>query len=105
MSKEIKILAIESSCDETAASVIVDNGGSLRILSNIIASQIDIHKQYGGVIPEIAAREHCRNIIPVVDSALKEAGLNKANAAQELQAIAVTTGPGLITSRASCDCP
>jgi len=98
MKKEIKILAIESSCDETAASIIADDGNSLHILSNIIASQIDIHKQYGGVIPEIAAREHCRNIIPVVNSALKEAGLSGSNATQELQAIAVTTGPGLITS-------
>ncbi|MDD4704142.1 MAG: tRNA (adenosine(37)-N6)-threonylcarbamoyltransferase complex transferase subunit TsaD, partial [Bacteroidales bacterium] len=66
------ILAIESSCDDTSASVINDN----RILSNIIASQ-KIHQKYGGVVPELASRAHQQNIIPVVDTAIKEAGISK----------------------------
>lgn len=85
----IKILAIESSCDETAAAV-VENGRS--ILSNIINSQINIHKLYGGVVPEIASRKHIENITPVVRLALKEAGCTLA----DIDAIAVTYGPGLV---------
>ncbi|MDD4068502.1 MAG: tRNA (adenosine(37)-N6)-threonylcarbamoyltransferase complex dimerization subunit type 1 TsaB, partial [Bacteroidales bacterium] len=83
------ILAIESSCDDTSASVINDN----RILSNIIASQ-KIHQKYGGVVPELASRAHQQNIIPVVDTAIKEAGIRK----QDLSAIAFTRGPGLLGS-------
>lgn len=83
------ILAIESSCDDTSASVINDN----RILSNIIASQ-KIHQKYGGVVPELASRAHQQNIIPVVDTAIKEAGITK----QDLSAIAFTRGPGLLGS-------
>jgi N6-L-threonylcarbamoyladenine synthase len=82
------ILGIESSCDETAAAVV--RRGS-EILSNVVASQIRIHSPYGGVVPELASREHLRNILPVVRTALTEAGTEY----QELGAIAVTEGPGL----------
>jgi N6-L-threonylcarbamoyladenine synthase len=91
----MRILAIESSCDETAASVLsTTKNGKPSILSNVISSQIAIHAQYGGVIPEVAAREHVLNIIPVVAEALKLAKTKP----QQLDAIAVTKGPGLITS-------
>ena len=83
-----RILGIESSCDETAAAV-VERG--VRQLSNVVASQIAIHARYGGVVPELASREHLRAMIPVVDAALQEAGL----AMHDLDAIAVTEGPGL----------
>ena len=79
------ILAIESSCDETSAAVL-QNG---RVLSNVIATQ-DIHKQYGGVVPELASRAHQQNIIPVVDQAIQQAGINKS----ELNALGFTRGPG-----------
>lgn len=92
------ILAIETSCDETAASVALGKDNKLKIISNVVASQINIHKKYGGVIPEIAAREHVLKIIPVVDEALKKAGISKKDAPKKLSAIAVTIGPGLITS-------
>ncbi len=85
------ILAIESSCDETAASVI-KNGRE--ILSNVVSSQIDIHKKYGGVVPEIASRKHVEAIIPIINESL-EASKVKLN---ELNAVAVTNGPGLIGS-------
>ena len=94
----MKILAIETSCDETAASVAEGNGNTVKIISNVISSQIKIHKKYGGVVPEIAAREHVLNIIPVIEEALSKAKIKKQNAAKKLSAIAVTTGPGLITS-------
>ena len=83
------ILAIESSCDDTAAAILRNDA----VLSNIIATQ-DVHKQYGGVVPELASRAHQQNIIPVVDQALKEAGVSK----NELSAIAYTRGPGLLGS-------
>jgi N6-L-threonylcarbamoyladenine synthase len=83
------ILGIESSCDETAAAVVEDGR---RILSNIVASQIPIHRNFGGVVPEIASREHLRQIVPVVREAIKQAGVSLS----ELDAIAVTRGPGLI---------
>ncbi|ADW70456.1 tRNA (adenosine(37)-N6)-threonylcarbamoyltransferase complex transferase subunit TsaD [Granulicella tundricola] len=82
------ILGIESSCDETAASV-VKNG--TQVLSNVVASQIALHAAYGGVVPELASREHLRNIVPVVRSAIAEAGI----VFSDLDAIAVTEGPGL----------
>jgi N6-L-threonylcarbamoyladenine synthase len=82
------ILGIESSCDETAAAVV--QRGS-RQLSNVVASQIAIHSPYGGVVPELASREHLRAIVPVVEAALREAGITM----QQLDAIAVTEGPGL----------
>jgi len=94
----MKILGIESSCDETAASIIKGKDRSVKVLSNIVSSQIDIHKKYGGVIPEIAAREHVLDILPVIDSALKKAGINKNNISKELNAIAVASGPGLVSS-------
>ena len=83
------ILAIESSCDDTAAAILRNDA----VLSNIIATQ-DVHKQYGGVVPELASRAHQQNIIPVVDQALKKAGVSK----NELSAIAYTRGPGLLGS-------
>ena len=83
------ILAIESSCDDTSASIIVDG----KVKSNISASQ-EVHADYGGVVPELASRQHQQNIIPVVDTAIKKAGI-KIN---EINAIAVTRGPGLLGS-------
>ncbi len=94
----MRILAIESSCDETAASVADGVRGRLRIISNVVSSQIDIHSKYGGVVPEVAAREHVLNILPVVEEALEKAGIARKDAPKKLSAIAVTTGPGLITS-------
>ena len=87
--EEVLILAIESSCDETAAAV-VKNGRT--VLSNIINSQIDIHTLYGGVVPEIASRKHIENINPVINMALKEANVTL----DDITAIAVTYGPGLV---------
>ena len=89
MSKDVYILAIESSCDETAAAVVC-NGRT--VCSNIIFSQIELHKLYGGVVPEIASRKHIEKINPVIKEALKEAGLHL----QDMDAIAVTYGPGLV---------
>jgi N6-L-threonylcarbamoyladenine synthase len=87
--KEPLILGIESSCDETAAAVVA---GGRRILSSVVASQIDIHRKYGGVVPELASREHLRRIVPVVREAVEQAGIQLA----DVDAIAVTQGPGLI---------
>ena len=81
------ILGIESSCDDTSAAVLADG----LLLSNVIASQ-DVHAEYGGVVPELASRAHQQNIVPVVDAALKRAGVSK----EELDAIAFTRGPGLL---------
>lgn len=85
----ITLLAIESSCDETSAAVIQDGK---KVLSNVVASQIDIHKEYGGVVPEIASRKHVELIMPVIDKALHESKVAKA----DLDGVAVTSGPGLI---------
>src|SRR5437762_13807819 len=85
----ITILAIESSCDETAAAVIRDG----KILSNVIASQKE-HEQYGGVVPELASRQHVKHIVPIVDESLKKASVEK----KDLSAVAFTAGPGLIGS-------
>ena len=85
----VTLLAIESSCDETSASVIKDGK---KVLSNVVASQVDIHKEYGGVVPEIASRMHVEFIMPVVDKAIKEANIDK----DDIEGIAVTHGPGLI---------
>ncbi len=85
------ILGIESSCDETAAAVLEDGG---QIRSSVVASQLDIHAKYGGVVPELASREHLRAIVPVVRQALEEANVQL----NQLSAIAVTAGPGLIGS-------
>ena len=89
MDNKIKILAIESSCDETAAAVI-ENGRTVK--SNIISSQIELHKLYGGVVPEIASRKHIEKINYVIEEALKEAG----ETLDSVDAIAVTYGPGLV---------
>src|ERR1700733_13077285 len=83
------ILGIESSCDETAAAVVADGR---TILSSIVASQIAIHRKYGGVGPELASREHLRQIVPVVREGLEQAG----NTLQDLDAVAVSRGPGLV---------
>ena len=85
----VKILGIESSCDETAAAVVADGR---EILSSVVASQIDIHRKYGGVVPELASREHLRQIVPVVREALAQAGLKLP----DVDAIGVTQGPGLV---------
>src|ERR1700712_601063 len=82
------ILGIESSCDETAASVV---RGGREVLSNVVASQMQMHALYGGVVPELASREHLRNITPVVREAMVKAGVEYG----DLDAIAVTSGPGL----------
>jgi len=85
------VLGIETSCDETAAAVVRDGK---RILSDVVVSQIDVHKEYGGVVPELASRKHIEAISPVVEQALKRAGVT----AREIQGIGVTRGPGLIGS-------
>lgn len=87
--KDILILAIESSCDETAAAV-VKNGR--QVLSNVISSQIDLHKLYGGVVPEIASRKHIEKINQVIEEALENAGVTL----DDIDAIGVTYGPGLV---------
>lgn len=87
--RNINILAIESSCDETAAAV-VNNGR--RVLSNVISSQIELHKLYGGVVPEIASRKHIEKINEVIEEALKEAEVTLA----DIDAVGVTYGPGLV---------
>ena len=88
MNKGIIILGIESSCDETAAAI-TKNG---ELLSNVVSTQIEMHRKYGGVMPEIASRLHLENILFVIDEALKKANVKL----EELTAIAVTRGPGLI---------
>lgn len=96
------ILAIESSCDETACAVVVGDGKvPAKVLSNVIASQVKIHKQFGGVFPDLAAREHVKKIIPTIEISLKEAGIWQNDIKKSLEsidAIAVTVGPGLIGS-------
>ena len=87
----VHILGIESSCDETAAAVVVDGR---QILSSVVASQFDVHRKYGGVVPELASREHLRQIVPVVREAISQAGMKL----EELDAIGVTQGPGLVGS-------
>jgi len=92
------ILGIETSCDETAASIIKIEKNKIIVLSNIISSQIEIHKKYGGVVPEVAAREHMLNIIPVIKEAFDKAHIDYKKAKNIINTIAVTKGPGLITS-------
>src|SRR5262249_31293110 len=84
-----RILGIESSCDEAAAAIVADGR---EILSSVVASQIDVHRKYGGVVPELASREHLRQIVPVVREALLQAGMQLA----DVSAIGVTQGPGLV---------
>ena len=93
MKKKAVILGIETSCDETAASIIQENDTAKpNILSNIVSSQIDVHKEFGGVVPELAARSHIEKIDHIVKKAIDESGKNLS----EIDAIAVTAGPGLI---------
>jgi N6-L-threonylcarbamoyladenine synthase len=86
-----RILGIESSCDETAAAIVADG---VKILSSVVASQVDIHRKYGGVVPELASREHLRQIVPVVREAAAQAQI----AVADVDAIGVTQGPGLVGS-------
>src|SRR6056297_1933255 len=86
---DIYILALESSCDETAAAV---SKNGLEVLSNIVSSQVDLHKKFGGVVPEIASRKHLELLLPVIDKALAEAGIEF----KDLDAVAATYGPGLV---------
>ena len=91
------LLAVETSCDETAAAVIAETGDPRRpwtILANVVASQTDIHREWGGVVPELASRQHVRDICGVVEAALDRAGI----AGRDLAALAVTQGPGLVGS-------
>lgn len=85
------ILGVESTCDETAAAVVKDGN---EILSNVVASQVDLHAAFGGVVPEVAARSHIEVILPVIDSALEKAGVS----IEDIDGIAVANGPGLIGS-------
>ena len=93
MTKKPIILGIESSCDETAASIITENDkGNPRILSSIISSQTDIHKEFGGVVPELAARSHIEKIDLITNKAIQESGITL----NDIDAVAATAGPGLI---------
>ncbi len=93
MSKKPLILGIESSCDETAASIISENDqGNPIVLSNIVSSQVDIHKEFGGVVPELAARSHIEKIDGIVQKAIVDSGID----IKEIDAVASTAGPGLI---------
>src|SRR5581483_4178037 len=93
----LRILGIETSCDETSAAVVEETGVPSRpwaIRSNVIASQVPIHREWGGVVPELASRQHVRDICGVVEAALAKAD----TAWSDLQAVAVTQGPGLVGS-------
>src|SRR4051794_6167541 len=93
----MNLLAIETSCDETAAAVIAETGDAARpwqLRSNVVASQAEIHRDWGGVVPELASRQHLRDICGVVERALDDAHTGWA----DLGAIAVTQGPGLVGS-------
>jgi N6-L-threonylcarbamoyladenine synthase len=93
MSKKPLILGIESSCDETAASIISENDqGNPIVLSNVVSSQVDIHKEFGGVVPELAARSHIEKIDGIVQKAIVDSGID----IKEIDAVASTAGPGLI---------
>ena len=93
MKKKPIILGIESSCDETAASIITENdAGSVIILSNIVSSQVDVHKEFGGIVPELAARSHIEKIDLITKKAISESGMKM----EDIDAVAATAGPGLI---------
>ena len=93
MNKKPIILGIESSCDETAASILTENErGRPKILSNIVSSQIDVHKEFGGVVPELAARSHIEKIDLITKKAIDESGIEL----KDIDAVAATAGPGLI---------
>jgi N6-L-threonylcarbamoyladenine synthase len=89
--KTVKVLGVETSCDETSAAVVRDGG---EILSNVVSSQIALHRPYGGVVPELASRNHLRLIGSVIEEALAEAGISM----EQIDAIAATYGPGLASS-------
>lgn len=88
----MKILGLETSCDETAAAVIEVAGGAARALSDVVHTQADVHARFGGVVPELASRDHLQRMLPVVDEALAKAGV----ALDELDGLSVTRGPGLV---------
>jgi N6-L-threonylcarbamoyladenine synthase len=90
----MRVLAIESTCDETGAAIVEPSGNQVKIISQALASSAEIHQQYGGVVPEVAAREQLKVIIPVIETALKKAKMS----GEDLDAIAVAVGPGLIGS-------
>ena len=92
MTKKPIILGIESSCDETAAAVIQENNGNPEILSNIVSSQIDVHKEFGGVVPELAARSHIEKIDLITKKAIEVSGVKL----RDIDAVAATAGPGLV---------
>lgn len=92
MNQNLKLLAIETSCDETAAAVLEYNRDVIRVRGDAVSSQIALHATYGGVVPNLAAREHVKNIIPIVESALRAASVTP----RDIDCIAVTQGPGLI---------
>ena len=93
MNKKPLILGIETSCDETAASIVSENEwGEPKILSNIVSSQVDVHKEFGGVVPELAARSHLEKIDLIVKKAIEESGKK----IEDVDAIASTAGPGLV---------
>ena len=93
MSKKPLILGIESSCDETAASIITENEqGNPVVLSNIVSSQVEVHREFGGVVPELAARSHVEKIDWIVQKAIDDSGRK----IEEIDAVASTAGPGLI---------
>ena len=92
MSISLTILAIETSCDETAVSVLCASNNSLEVLSNKISSQVKLHAKFGGVVPNLAAREHVKNITPIFELSLQNANVSM----QDIDVIAVTEGPGLI---------
>lgn len=99
----MKILAIETSCDETAVAIVEawmvsKEVPKFKILANIISSQVKLHAKYGGVVPNLASREHVKNILPVFEQTLKKAGFKKQELAKKIQLLAVTVGPGLIPS-------
>ncbi len=85
------VLGVETSCDETAAAIVSDGR---RVLSSVVSSQFDLHTAHGGVVPELAARRHVTAVVPVVERALRDAGVDR----EDLDAIAVTEGPGLAGS-------
>ena len=92
MKKKITILGIESSCDETAVSIIEENNNKTKILSNIVSSQVDVHKEFGGVVPELAARSHIEKIDLIAKKAIKDSNVK----IEDIDAVAATAGPGLI---------
>lgn len=102
MEKTITLLAIETSCDETGLAVVQKDHGEIKVLSQVVASQVDIHAETGGVVPEVAAREHTKVLRPLLKKVLREANLSPSSEGEleGVDAIAVTVGPGLIPALA-----